>query len=186
MTPLETILSNTVILGALGFLLKVWIEKRLSYDLNIQLEKFRAELAKSIAKNSIQENWNHSKRMEIFADLYSHMVDADFEIKTFLMNLKVENQDGIEERSRKLCEKYLEMNALIHKNELFLEDEVITAIHNAYSPFFEYAQHYVDSANKEEVSHIELPNDMDSIMKIGEYPRKMVLKVFKKLSGLNE
>jgi len=50
MTPLEIILSNTVILGTLGFLLKVWIEKRLSYDLNIQLEKFRAELAKNITE----------------------------------------------------------------------------------------------------------------------------------------
>jgi len=180
-TFLQTILSNTIILGVLGFLLKVWIER----GLNIQIEKFRAELAKDIAKSSIQENWNHSKRMELFADLYSLMVDVEFEIKAFLMNIKVGYQDGIKERSAKLCEKYLEMNALIHKNELFLEDEVVAEIYDAYRPLFEYAQHYVDSVNKEELSNVELPNNMDLIMKIGEQPRKTVLKVFKKLSGLN-
>ena len=63
MNGAEIIISNTLLLGALGFLLKLWIDKRLSLSLNEKLEKFKSELAKEVAKSSVQQTHNYAKKL---------------------------------------------------------------------------------------------------------------------------
>lgn len=51
--------------------------------------------------------------MELLNALYEHMIDADFELKALLMNIKVKNKELINERASKFCGKYLEINSCI-------------------------------------------------------------------------
>ncbi len=70
MEIIAIVLSNVAAVGVVGYLLRLWIEKRLSHSLDLELSKFRADLAKEVARDSIQQTWNTNKRMELFAQLY--------------------------------------------------------------------------------------------------------------------
>ena len=62
---IATILANGTSVAVVSFLLKLWIDKRLSYSLDLELEKFKSELAKEVARDSIQQKWVNDKRMEL-------------------------------------------------------------------------------------------------------------------------
>lgn len=178
------IAGNAIAVGVVGYLAKLWIEKRLAHSLEVELAKFRADLAKEVAKDSVQQAWNNSKRMELFAELYEVMIDADFEFKALLLNIKIKKPDLIRDRATKFCEKYLAMNASLHKNELFLDDEIIDEIICAYKPFFDLAINAMESGKPDEYLIASLPDTMEDIIGLGDEPRKRAVKVFKRISGM--
>ena len=183
MDILSIILANTAAVAILGFLFKVWIEKRLTHSLSLDLEKFRASLSKEVARDSIKEQWNHQKRMELFSELNELMVKLELHLKTFYMTISVAPPDRIKEASNNVCDGYLNINSVIHKNELFLEDKIIHEIQDSYKPLFEFAMYYVETGKSEKGE--DFKTSFAQTMTLGESPRKKVLKVFKGFSGIN-
>ena len=51
MNWIANILSDVVLLGAFGFMGKLWMDKRLSYSLNKELETFKSNLSKDISRD---------------------------------------------------------------------------------------------------------------------------------------
>ena len=183
---IEAILAtNTIAVGIVGYLLKLWVDKRLSLSLREELEKFKTDLAKDVSLYTIQNTWNHNKKMELLSKLYEHMTDADFELKALLMNIKIKNKELIDERAYKFCEKYLELNSCLHKNELFLEQSLVDEVRNTYKPYFEIAEEAMEKGFDYEGFGDGLPNNMDEIFKVGDVPRKRVVKRFRETAGIN-
>ena len=120
--------------------------------------------------------------MELFAQLYELMIEADFELKALLLNIKTGSD--VEKRATTFSEKYLEINTLIHKNELFLEEEIVKEIRNAYMPFQDIATSIIAYGDIAVVPS-SLPEDMMEIIKIGDIPRKDLIKRFRELSGIS-
>lgn len=177
--------SNMVAVGAIGFLLKLWVEKRLSHSLGEELEKFKTPLAKEISLYTIQNTLNHSKKVELLETLYGHMVDADFELKALFLNIKIKNKELIDERAFKFCEKCLELNSCLHRNELFLEEQLVSDVRETYKPFFEIAQEAMDKGFDFEGFSEGLPNNFDDISGVGDIPRKNIVKRFRESVGIN-
>ena len=185
MNGAEIIISNALLLGALGFLLKLWIDKRLSLSLNEKLEKFKSELAKEVAKSSVQQTHNYAKKLEICATLNELMTEADFELKTLYFNVASKYYKGIEDRNNKFAEKYLEINALLHKEGLYIEDEIITMVQDAYRPLFDIVSNVIGSGDLKHYEVLELSGSMDNLSKKAEQPRKVVIARLKEIYGIN-
>lgn len=179
------LVTNALAVAVVGFLLKIWVDKRLSKSLEKELEKFKLTLAKEISLYSIQNKWNHSKKMELLGKLYERMVEADFELKAFLMNIKVKNKKLIDDRAYKFCEKYLELNALLHKNELFLEQSLIDDVRKIYEPYFEVAKESMDEDFDYEGFGDGLPELLDEVIEVGDSPRKRIVERFRKSAGID-
>ncbi len=178
--------ANGLSIAIVGFLLKLWVDKRLSYSLNKELEKFKAELSKDISLSTLKNTWNHNKKVELLCQLNEYMLDADFELKAFLVNIKLKKKDLIYSRANKFMEKYLELNSCIHKNELFLERSLIDEVRDTYNPFFDLALMAVDEVSDSVIQELEknLPNGMNEIFYIGGKPRSSLVKRFKAEIGI--
>lgn len=176
--------SNVLAVSIISYLLKLWVENRLSHELSVELEKFKAQLAKDIARDSIKRRWSHEKQMDLITTLYSQIVDAEFELKALLMDLKVGNSDSVRERSEKFSRKYLEINSTIHKNELFLDQRVISEIRTTYEPLFNLALSYIDTDTVTPEIQKKLPNSMEEILALGDKPRAKMVEIFRNLAGI--
>lgn len=185
MNGAEIVISNALLLGALGFLLKLWIDKRLSLSLNEKLEKFKSELAKEVAKSSVQQTHNYAKKLEICATLNELMTEADFELKALYFNVASKNYEGIDDRNKKFAEKYLEINALLHKSELYIEDEIVTMVRDTYRPIFDIVSNVIGSGDMEHYEPLELSGAMDELSKKAEAPRKVIIARLKEIYGIN-
>lgn len=179
------IATNVTAVGVVAFLMKLWVEKRLSHSLSEELAKFKSELAKDVSLHTIQSTWNHTKKMELLGALYEHMIDADFELKALLMNIKVKNKKFIDERASKFCEKYLELNSCLHKNELFLEQSLVDSVRDIYKPFFDIAMEAMDKDFDYESFGEGLPDNYEELTEVGDIPRKRVVKQFREAAGIN-
>ena len=184
MDILAVLATIAIAVASVGFLLRIWVDKRLGQALGKELELFKAELSKDVARYSVQTTWNHTKMMDLFAQLYERMIDADFEIKALLANIKIGKADLIELRANRFCEKYLELNACLHKNELFISQELSDSVRAAYHPFFEVAQ--ASLGETPDLSRLKsvLPSRIEDIFAVGDLPRKQIVQQFRKHSGL--
>lgn len=185
MDILTIIAANGLAVCIVGWLLKLWMEKRLSYSLNELLEKFKAELAKEVSLHTIQHSWIHGKKVELLSELYACMLEADTELKTLLMDLKIKNIESIISSSENFASKYTKLNSSLHKNELFLEQSLIDDIRKEYEPFFDFALSTMeDDFDLEKLSNI-LPNSLKDIIKIGDSPRAKIVKKFRSSLGID-
>ncbi|OGA57646.1 MAG: hypothetical protein A3G81_04000 [Betaproteobacteria bacterium RIFCSPLOWO2_12_FULL_65_14] len=172
-------------MAVIAFLLKLWIDKRLTHALGQQLEKFKADLAKDVATHSIQQNWHHAKKMAVLEQLYTSIVDAEFELKALLMNWKIGKAEFIKDRANKFCAKYLEVNAQLHRNEIYLDQSLVDEIRSVYQPYFDLATRSVDSGSTPDELKALLPDTMHEIFAIGDGLRQQVVKRFRAEVGVN-
>jgi len=179
------IASNVLTVGIVAFLMKLWVKKHLTHSLSKQLSNFKSELAKEVSLHTIQNTWNHTKKMELLGTLYEHMIDADFELKALLMNIKVKNKEFIDERASKFCEKYIELNSCLHKNELFLEQSLVDSIRDIYKPYFDIAMEAMDRDFDYKSFGEGLPDSYQELTEIGDVPRKRVVKQFREAAGIS-
>ncbi|MDD3524582.1 MAG: hypothetical protein PHQ41_07810 [Candidatus Cloacimonetes bacterium] len=183
---LAIIFSTVTAVAVIGWLLRVWIDKRLSYSLDLELERFRSELAKDVTRHSIQQQWMNDKRMQLLGDLYMLMVEMDFELKALFMNIKVHSKDFTTERANKVCTKYIELNAVLHKNAIFLSKEVIEEVRAAYKPYFDLAMNCMrgEDSEMEELKQL-LPETLEEITAIADMPREHLVQAFRKVAGID-
>lgn len=180
--------TNAGAVAVVGWLLQRLVDKRLSHALGQQLEHFKAELAKEVATHSIKQGHNYTKQIELFAGIYSHMVDLDFELKSLLMNIKTGNPETIDSRAQKFCDKYTELNACLQKGELFLPGKLVSKVRDSYSPFFELAiAAMVPGCDQSEVDAFRgsLPSTIEEINDIGDSPRRDIVRYFRELAGID-
>ena len=182
---LATSTTNTIAIAVLGFLLKLWIDKRLTKSLEKELESFKVPLAKEVSLYSIQSGWNHTKKMELLSELYEKMVEADLELKALLMNIKVGKKTHIDDRAGKFCEKYLELNSLLHKNELFLAQPLVDEVREIYKPYFEAATDAMEDDFDFKGFGEGLPELLGEVIDVADSPRKRVIEIFRKSAGID-
>jgi len=181
----KIIISNTVLFSVLVFLLKLWIEKRLSHSLHEQLERFKSSLAKDLAKRSIQESHNFSKKMEVCSELNTLMLEADAELKLMYMNLGVKNYSEVAKNNDNFAGKYLKINALLHENELYLDDELVLLVKKVYEPFFNLVMEVMETGNKDAYEKLNLNGNFKDLELGVANPRKVVVSKIKELYGIN-
>jgi hypothetical protein len=181
-----TVLGNAVGVGAVGFLLKLWVDKRLSHSLDLELEKFKSEMAKEVARHSFQQKWVNDKRMELLSQLNELVVDMAFELKALFINIKVQSQEFTEVRASKFCEKYVELNAVLHKNELFLSSGFLEEVRAVYKPYFDLGVECMrgDGSMAEKLRH-ELPETLEEIAVMADKPRICTVQAFRKAAGVD-
>jgi hypothetical protein len=180
------VLSNTVAVGVVGFLLKLWVDKRLSHSLNLELEKFKSEMAKELARYSTQQKWVNDKRMELLVHLNELVVDMSFELKALFINIKVQSQEFTELRASKFCEKYVELNAVLHKNELFFSSKVFDEVLSVYTPYFELGMECMRGAkDAAEELRATLPETLEEVAAVADAPRLQVVQAFRRAAGVD-
>ena len=185
-TVVATILSNTIAVAVIGFLLKLWVDKRLSHSLDIELEKFKSELARELARYSFQQKWVNDKKMELLCQLYELVVDMDFELKALFMNIKVQSQEFTEARASKFCEKYVELNAVLHKNELFFTEALLEQVRSVYRPYFELGMECMrGTEGAAEKLRQKLPETLEAITALAGQPRLELVQAFRKAAGVD-
>jgi hypothetical protein len=185
-TIVAIFLSNTIAVAAIGFLLKLWIDKRLSHSFNLEIEKFKSELAKELARYSTQQKWVNDKRMELLCKLHELVIEMDFELKTLFMNVKVQSQTFTADRAIKFCEKYTELNAVLRKNALFFSDEFSAKTLNAYKLYFEIAMECIAGVGDfTEKLRTALPPTLEGVTNVADQPRLEVVNAFRKLAGVD-
>jgi hypothetical protein len=117
--------------------------ERMKADLNHsnqkRLEEIKAILAYKIEEERTKFGWLHGKRIEAVEELLKMLYDFEFEAKALAMNLGVGYMDGQKERAFKLAEKYCEINALLHRKELYLGSVFVNTARGLFEPYFEYA-----------------------------------------------
>jgi len=183
---IATILANGASVAVVSFLLKLWIDKRLSYSLDLELEKFKSELAKEVARDSIQQRWVNDKRMELLYQLYELMVEMDFELKALYLNIKVQSEELTKFRAEKFCTKYTELNSALHKNEIFLVPDFIDEIRMIYSPYFKIGMECLKG--DEEAAHMlraRLPDSVGEITALADEPRRKLIQSFRRAAGIS-
>ncbi|EHL31786.1 hypothetical protein [Legionella drancourtii] len=185
MDILAIIAANGVAVCVVGWLLKLWVDKRLSHSLSQVLENYKSELAKEVSLHTIRHTWIHNKKVELLSELYMSMLDADIELKTLFMDIKVKNQESVILRADNFAKKYTELNSCLHKNELFLEQSLINDIRNAYKPFFDIALHTMEEDVDFEGLADALPNSLKEIIEIGDSPRSKLVNKFRAALGID-
>jgi DNA mismatch repair ATPase MutS len=189
------ILANGALVAVIAFLAKVFIEKRLDHELklvrdeynaksNKELESFKAALAKDIAIEQVRNTTLHQKRIDLYESLYALMLEVDLELKFFLMNYQSDNESGTVERSKSFAEKYLNLNALIAKSELYIEEKLVKEIKTAYTPFYDFALIFVEGYKEGAKEHMNFEGSLEELLDFASTPRQTVVKVFKESVGL--
>ncbi|MEZ5470259.1 MAG: hypothetical protein R3E90_00620 [Marinicella sp.] len=185
MSYAEILTTNAIAIAIVGYLLKLWVDKRLTQSLQKEFEKFKVPLAKEISLYSIQNQWNHAKKMELLSKLFEKILDVEGELVAFLMNAKTAKMDLVMKRANKLCENYLELNSLLHKNELFLEQSLVDHIREAYKPYFEMARVTIDESYDFQGFADSLPDDIDDLFSVANSPKMYILEKFRKSAGID-
>ena len=179
-------LTSGTSVAVLSFLLKLWIEKRLSYSLDLKLEKFKSELAKEVARDSIQQRWINDKRMELLHQLYELMMEMDFELKSLYLNIKVQSQELTKARAEKFCTKYVEFNSALHKNEIFLASDFIDEIRIIYMPYFEIGMECLKGdEGAAQMLRVHLPGSVGEITALANKPRRNLIQTFRRAAGIS-
>lgn len=180
------LLGNAVAVGVLGYLLKIWIERRLSLSLDRKLESFKAELAKDIARDAIQQKWVNDKRMELLGQLNEVMLDMDFEIKALFFNIKVQSKEFTKDRASKVCERYTALNSVLYKSEIFLDSSVVDEVRSTYRPYFDLSMMCLkDEAAVTEQLLSELPDSLEEIAALVDQPRQDLVRAFRRAAGID-
>lgn len=119
------------------------------------------------------------------------MLDAEFSLQNFLVSwwahsnkeeivgkgFPIKGEFSIK-RGLEFCELYTEINAMLHENALYFDDQFIEEIGVAYKPFFE-----VILSMGESEPH-DFPDEFKEIVSVGQTPRKSVISLFRGALGV--
>ncbi len=202
---LTELAATTVIIAVAGWILRTTLShlieklhRQQTHSLALDLEGARGKISRDLARLNVHESYLHKRRVELIEELYGYMIDAEFSLQTFLVSWWAESsrdeliQRGalpkdhfsrVEDSSErdhgdKFCEKYLCMNALLHRNELFFEESFTESLRQAYKPYFDMVLDYKKG------NAMEFPNEFNDIVTVGASPRRAVINSFRRLLGV--
>ncbi len=196
--------TTAIVIAVAGYLFRSWLSYQIQslrsayeHQNSIQLEAIRAEFSKDITRLGVHENYLHRRRTEIIESIFHRAVDAEFSLQSFFVGWwAATDADGLEIHDRDVprdhtqaismmkkhgnafCENFTEINASLHKNALYFDDEFIKSVTDAYDPFF----HLVLSVDYNAVPI--LPEQYKDAVSVGRIPRKLVVNLFRKSLGV--
>ena len=195
--------TTAFVVAVAGYLLRSWLSYQIQslrsayeHQHSIQIETIRAEFSKDITRLGIYENYLHRKRVEIIESIYHQAVDAEFSLQSFFVGWRVatatdeiekkdldipgDNDQSIEmmkKHGEKFCENFTEINASLHKNALYFDDEFIRRVVGSYDPFFELI------LNVDYSSLPKIPEKYKDVVSVGRIPRQLVVNLFRRSLG---
>lgn len=191
--------STAVVIAIAGYILKTWIAHQLEglktqseHQLALKLESARAEWAKDIARLNVHESYLHQRRTEIIEKMYAKMLEAEFSLQNFLVSWWAHsnqeeliargfrsNGDYSMKRGVEFCESFTEINAMLHKNALYFDDEFVESVIDAYKPFFDTILAF------DETQIPAMPDEFKDLVTVGQTPRRSVINLFRTTLGVN-
>ncbi|MCP8687771.1 hypothetical protein [Marinobacterium sedimentorum] len=179
--------STTIVIAIAAYVAKTWVKH--------QMEKISTqnshELARQIAKLNVHEPYLHKRRVEVIEAIYAKTLDAEFSLQNFLVTwwghsnreeltarAFPEGKVFSNNRGLEFCEAFTEINAMLHKNALYFDDQFIEGVLNVYKPFFD------EILNMDETNPPPFPNEYIDIIEIGQKPRQSVISLFRRALGV--
>lgn len=179
--------TTAVVIAIAAFIAKAW----LAHQLDRMSARNSHELAKQIAKLRVHEPHLHKRRVEVIEAMYSKILDAEFSLQNFLLawwghsNKKELISKGLPEsyefsnqRGLEFCETFTEINAMLHKNALYFDDQFIEDIRQAYKPFVDLI------LNMDILNPPVFPEDYKDLVSTGQAPRQSVIALFRGALGV--
>lgn len=207
LTDILTQLGTTAMVVAIaGWVSRTWVSHQFknlqtshAHNLALKLEAAPAEWAKDVARLSVHENFLHTRRVALIEAMHKEAVEAEFSLQNFLVSWWARtNRDelvargllppghfddgrdhSMEQRGQDFCERYLTINASLHRNAIFFDDAVIEAVRAAYTPFFDV----IVDLNYEQLP--AMPEEFKDVVEAGRAPRRSVVAVFRKMLGVS-
>lgn len=190
--------STAVVIAIAGYIFKTWVAHKLEslasqnkHDLDLKLEMAKTEFAKEIAKLNVHESYLHKRRVEVIEAIYAKMLDAEFSLQNFLVAWWAHsNREEIAEkgftvngefsmkRGIEFCEAFTEINAMLHKNALYFDENFIEEIRSAYKPLFDVI------LNLNEENPGMFPDEFKDVVTVGQSPRRSVIALFRNALGV--
>lgn len=181
--------SSAVVIAIAAYIAKTWVKHQLSR----MTAHNSHELAKQIAQLNLHEPHLHKRRVEVIEAMYAKMLDAEFSLQSFLIawwahsnkeeirgkGFSIEGEFS-NERGLEFCKAYTEINAVLHKNALYFDDQFIEDILKAYKPFFDVI---LDIGESEPPA---FPDDFKDIVNVGKTPRRSVISLFRGALGVGD
>ncbi len=190
--------TTTVVIGVAGFFLRSWflhqlekLQKSNEHQLALQLESAKARWAKDVAKISVHETYLHEKRVKLIEELHELSLKAEQQLHSFFISwwahsnkeeveaiTEIETDEFSVTKKMAYLETYIEINALVHQNSLYLSDDFVEGIRAAYQPLFDEILEIL----KGDIP--ELPEKYKDIVRAGQAPRKEVVELFRQALGV--
>ena len=81
-------------------------------------------------------------------------------------------------RGIEFCEAFTEINAMLHKNALYFDENFIEEIRSAYKPLFDVI------LNLNEENPGMFPDEFKDVVTVGQSPRRSVIALFRNALGV--
>lgn len=179
--------STAVVISIGAYAAKEWVEH--------QMEKISTqnshELARQLAKLNVHEPYLHKRRVEVIEAIYEKALDAEFSLQNFLVtwwghsnreelpdDACPDSEGFSNKRGLEFCEAFTEINAMLHKNALYFDEQFIKGVHGAYKPFFDEIL-YMDTSNPP-----PFPDEYADIIEKGQEPRQSMISLFRRALGV--
>lgn len=202
---LTQLTTTTVVIAVAAWLLKAWISHQLeefqaknAHTLALELEAARAEWAKDVARLNVHEEFLHTRRVALIEEMHAEAVEAEFSLQNFLVwwwavtdretlierglvppgHFDAGRDASMKERGKEFCERYLKINATLHRNAIFFDEEFIAAVRAAYEPFFDV----IVRLDYEQLP--PMPEEYEDVVETGRAPRRAVIAPFRELLGV--
>ena len=147
MTPLEIVFTSiggtAALVGILGWLTKSFVSHLLDKDIekfklqlisdkNIEIEKLKHDLSKISSEHKVRFEKLHTRRDEVIATLYSHIVEFQHAIELFLEFAFIFNDKGIEEYTQKLWPAVDTFKKYSEKHRIYFSEDICNHLDNLY------------------------------------------------------
>jgi hypothetical protein len=130
--------------------------------------------------------------------MYAVMVEAEFILQNFLVSwwalsnkdelvrrglagkdhFCAERDESMQKRGEQFCDRYLSINATLHRNAIFFDDQFVENVLGAYKPIFDMILEFDYSDPP------PIPEEYKRVVEAGRAPRKTVVEMFRGVLGV--
>jgi DNA-directed RNA polymerase subunit F len=185
---LASIGGTAVLFTAVGWLVKSIISQFLEKD----LERFKADLARSAYEHQITFGKLHEKRAEIIADLYAKIVALQNSVEVFVRNVIGVTPKKNEENLKTIWKAADSFKDCYRKNKIYFSEDVCELIEdlntNLSSPVSELSMHLEMLGNSDQIELVYQAWEKaeQKISDKAEIIRREIETEFRKILGGNQ
>ena len=147
MTPFEIIIASiggtAALVGVLGWLAKSFVSHLLDKDVEkfklkliadkeSEIETLKHELGKISNEHKVRFEKLHSRRDEVIETLYSHIVEFQQTLETYLEFAIILNEKGIEDQNQKLWEAVDSFKKYSEKHRIYFTENICKQLDSLY------------------------------------------------------
>jgi len=146
-TPFEIIIASiggtAALVGVLGWLAKSFVSHLLDKDVEkfklkliadkeSEIETLKHELGKISNEHKVRFEKLHSRRDEVIETLYSHIVEFQQTLETYLEFAIILNEKGIEDQNQKLWEAVDSFKKYSEKHRIYFTENICKQLDSLY------------------------------------------------------